>query len=91
MTETWARNMWAMLKDGGVWGVPRSGLMYRKEDGRLVLYTRMPWFTGLSVTPEILAERQDEDHAGIVALFKDIGVEVIDARTEVPQIAEGPG
>ena len=26
----WCRNLWQSLKVGGVWGVPRSGLMFRK-------------------------------------------------------------
>lgn len=26
----WCRNLWAQIKLGGVWGVPRSGLLFRK-------------------------------------------------------------
>lgn len=37
----WCRNLFAMLNDGGVWAVPRSGLVFRKQDGALVLQARL--------------------------------------------------
>jgi len=76
----WASNVWGMLTDGGVWGVPRCGLMYRKEEEakRLVLYARMPWEEGMPMTREELIEFQTDDHEGIVRMFGSIGVEVVD-------------
>lgn len=33
----WCRKMFAALKDGGVWGIPRTGLIFRKRGNALVL------------------------------------------------------
>lgn len=74
-----AHSLWAMLAEGGVWGVPRSGLMYRKQDGQLVLYARMPHDPSLPLTPEELCEQQDADHAGISEMFRAIGIEVVES------------
>jgi hypothetical protein len=78
----WAESMWGMLADGGVWGVPRSGLMYRKDGNSLVLYARMPWEEGMPLTREELQEQQDDDHRGIVVLFTVIGVEVTEVEVK---------
>jgi hypothetical protein len=76
----WATAMWNMLRDNGIWGIPRSGLMYRKdkERARLTLYERMPWMEGMPLTREELLAEQDSDHGGLVVLFAIIGVEVVD-------------
>jgi hypothetical protein len=76
----WATKMWAMLSDGGVWGVPRCGLIYRKHeaDMKFVLFSRMPWEEGMPMTREELSEFQADDHEGITRMFASIGVEVVD-------------
>ena len=28
----WCQNLWQSIKLGGVWGIPRSGLMFRKTE-----------------------------------------------------------
>ena len=80
MSVPWATNMWAMLKDGGVWTVPRTGQNYRKEEEakRLVLVARIPWDEGCPISRERLLQLQDEDHEGITQVFAAIGVEVTD-------------
>ena len=77
-TQGFARNLWDSLADGGVWGVPRCGLVYMKDgpENRLVLVQRMPWFDELSVSEAELRERQDEDHLGITRMMYAIGIEV---------------
>jgi hypothetical protein len=82
MNDVWARNMWAMLADGGVWGVPRCGLMYRKDGNSLVLYARMPWEEGMPMTEEELIEFQAWDHAGVTEMFAGIGVEVTEVEVK---------
>ena len=76
----WARGMWNMLNDGGVWGIPRCGLMYRKDEEamKFVCFERMNWERGVPMTREELREAQDSDHANLVVVFKAIGVEVVD-------------
>lgn len=80
---SFARNLWAMLAEEGVWGVPRSGLMYRKKNGQLVLYARMPHHPQLPMTPLELHEQQDSDHAEIRVMFSTIGVEVVEDLEQV--------
>jgi hypothetical protein len=93
--EEWATTLWNMLRDNGIWGIPRSGLMYRKdkERARLTLYERMPWMEGMPLTREELREEQDSDHGGLVVLFAIIGVEVVDDTNsrKVEEKGEGPG
>jgi hypothetical protein len=80
-TDTlWCRNVWQMLNDGGVWGVPRSGLMYRKDEAamQLVLYARMPHDPEMPMTAAQLREQQDSDHEANREQFAVIGVTVTD-------------
>ena len=69
-----------MLADGGVWGVPRSGLMYRKDEAamQLVLYARMPHDPEMPMTDAQLREQQDADHAMNVEMFGMVGITVTD-------------
>ena len=62
----WSRNVFAMLKDGGIWSVPRSGLVFRRDGDRLTLVTKD------DLTPFMAA-----DLAAITAHFKAAGVEVV--------------
>jgi hypothetical protein len=79
-TRGWATQLWESLEDGGIWGIPRCGLIYQKDEPekRLVLLARMAWFEELSVSEAELRERQDEDHQGITRMMYAIGVEVIE-------------
>lgn len=79
-THGFARGVWNMLKDGGIWGVPRCGLVYRKREGekKLVLVDRMPWSEEMPIAEAELREFQDDDHKGIEAIFSVIGVEVVE-------------
>ena len=42
--EQWCRSQWELMNDGGVWGIPRSGLVFKKdnEGKRLLLVNQMP-------------------------------------------------
>jgi IMP dehydrogenase/GMP reductase len=75
----WARMHWAMLAEGGIWGLPRSGLTFRKLDGRLVLLDRMPWSEGMPLSQEELREYQDDDFAGVRLMYAQLGIEVVEA------------
>ena len=58
----WSRRQFAMMKDQGVWGIPRSGLIFQRQGDELVLINRMPHEEGMPVTPEQLTEQQQSIH-----------------------------
>ena len=72
----WSRRQFAMMKDQGVWGVPRSGLIFQRQGEELVLINRMPHEEGMPVTPEQLTEQQESDVAVITAHFGAAGIVV---------------
>jgi len=72
-----ATNLWDMLREGGVWGVPRSGLIFRKEGQKFILADRMPWDPEMPCTEEELLEAQEFDIEGITNMMASIGVTVI--------------
>ena len=74
--EQWCRQMWALLSEGGTWGVPRSGLVFVKLDGELVEVARMPWTTNMPCTEEQLRHQQQGDFEEIRAQFQRIVVNV---------------
>lgn len=74
----WCANLFAMVKDGGAWGVPRSGLVFRKRGETLVLVERMPHEVAMPITREQLAEQQQSDFDGTKEYFGAAGIEVKD-------------
>ena len=82
----WCRNLFNSLTEGGVWGIPRSGLMFRKQDGKLVLYERMPWMAEMDgVISEFgLRLQQDRELDDNRRYFGEAGIEIIDETKEEP-------
>lgn len=76
----WCENLWNSLHHGATWGIPRTGLMFRKESTRnaLVLYMRMPYVEGMPGTEEELRERQDGELLAVRERFTLLGIEVLD-------------
>lgn len=72
----WCKLIWRGLSEGGVWGVPRSGLIFRKSDGKLVLIDRMPVMPGMPLSEKELEEYQDSDYEVIREHFAAAGIEV---------------
>lgn len=68
--------MFNSIAEGGVWGVPRSGLIFRKENGRLILQSRMPWAEGMLVDETQLRNYQDDDARLIKSHFEEAGIQV---------------
>jgi hypothetical protein len=60
----WCRNLVRILKDGGVWGIPRSGVSFRvdKTGQRLIL---------------VVGKETDEDFLATRRVFKQIGWDVV--------------
>jgi hypothetical protein len=54
----WCRNLFASLNDGGVWGVPRSGLTFKRRGDRLVLVDRAMGFDSRDQQADYLTIRQ---------------------------------
>lgn len=73
----WSKAMFAQLAEGGVWGVPRSGLLFQKRDDKLVLIDAMPHMEGMPISDEELREQQKSDFENIRDVFKQAGIEVI--------------
>lgn len=71
----WCRQLVRAMKDGGVWGIPRSGVVFRidKKNKQLVLTTGRP---------------EDEDFVATKHVFSFIGWNVVtkeetsDAKTD---------
>jgi hypothetical protein len=76
----WCKQLWDRVNDGGVWVVPRTGLMFRKreESKQLVLYDRMPHHPDMEITAEQLSALQDEDVVATRERFAELGIAVID-------------
>jgi hypothetical protein len=89
-TETenvrWCRDLFCLLKEGGEWGVPRSGLVFIKKGETLVLKSVMPYSDdlrtgyeeGLDVPANAkdLLEYQKADFECIRGYFEEAGIEV---------------
>jgi len=72
----WCRQHFALLAEGGVWAVPRSGLVFRREGDKLVLCEQMPHAEGMQLSVEELLAYQEEDFNLIRQHFRRAGIEV---------------
>ena len=72
----WSRHQFAMMKDGGVWGIPRSGVVFQRQGGELVLISRMPYTQEMPVTPAQLDQQQQADFDVVKAHFEAAGITV---------------
>jgi hypothetical protein len=72
----WCRSMFDSCREGGVWGIPRSGLVFRKERGAFVLHQVMPHEPGMPITEQELREQQEDELESMRAHFGAAGVEV---------------
>lgn len=66
----WCRNLVAAAANNAIWGIPRSGVVFRidKENTRLVL---------------VVGTENDDDFIATKRVFKQIGWDVV-SRTEEP-------
>ena len=72
----WCQQIMRSLAEGGIWGVPRSGLVFTKRGNTLVLTSQMPHMDGLPMSAEELAEYQREDYELIKERFELAGFRV---------------
>lgn len=74
----WSKNLFNNLKEGGVWAVPRSGLMFTKTNGSFALTKLMPWDPLMSFGKNELTKYQQEDYAIIAKHMRAAGISVTD-------------
>lgn len=74
----WCRGQFAMLADGAVWLVPRSGLIFQRQGDTLVLTELMPWMPEMegTITPAQLDEQQAGEYDQIRDHMRAAGVTV---------------
>jgi len=75
----WSGRHFAMLNEGGVWAIPRSGMIFGKRGGRLELVAAMPWMPEMegTITPGQLREQQASEFETVRAHFGAAGIEVV--------------
>lgn len=75
----WSRKHCNLLKVGGTWGVPRSGLFFKKTgEHSIALYNKMPFDPNMSVDKDTLDRIQKEDFECIARHFRAAGITVED-------------
>lgn len=74
----WSRQLFDTMAQGGSWAVKRSGLIFLKVGGKLLLTARMPHMEDMPITAEQLKTQQNTDVAIITRYFKAAGIEVED-------------
>ena len=78
----WCRRTFDMVKDGGIWAMPRSGLVFQKTGpAQFTLINQMPWMAGMPINAEELAIQQEIDFDLTVRHFAAAGIEVIKKDT----------
>ena len=74
----WCRHQWTIMADGGTWAVPRSGLIFRKDEGdqTLTLIRQMPWDEQMPMSEGELEAYQESDFTVIREHFAAAGITV---------------
>jgi hypothetical protein len=72
----WSRRHFATMRDGGVWAVPRSGMIYTKRGNELVLTARMPHDPAMPCSAAELDRSQRDDFESIKKHFAAAGITV---------------
>lgn len=72
----WFKQLFRSLRDGGVWGIPRSGLLFKREGNEIVLMLRMPHDPGMPCTAAELAQQQEWEYEEAAAHFAASGITV---------------
>jgi hypothetical protein len=75
----WSKQLFNSLKDGGAWGVPRSGLFFTRRGERFELTARLPYDPAMPMSETQMREFQASDFECIKRNFGAAGIAVIDA------------
>jgi hypothetical protein len=90
----WCRGLWDSLRDRGVWGIPRSGLIFekREEAREFAVVARMPHeegmlrFDGEPLTAAEFAVQQQAEVDGTRARFAVLGITVPESDREETEL-----
>jgi hypothetical protein len=74
--NVWCQRHFSMMAEEGIWAVPRSGLVFTKRKGALVLTDVMPYDPAMPMNEDELREYQDEDFNVIKSHFEASGIPV---------------
>lgn len=72
----WCKQLFNSLTDGGVWAVPRSGVVFTRRGDRLVLTAAMPHDPAMPIDADQLRRQQDGDFNAIQQHFGAAGITV---------------
>lgn len=71
----WCRSMFEILAEGGVWGIPRSATVFRKEGDALVLVD-LPYDRLMPCSEEEYRATVDSEFETVREHFAAAGIEV---------------
>lgn len=80
----WCQQRFAQMREGGVWAVPRSGLIFERRGDALVLTGRMPWTLEMAAVFEQGADVPSS--AGALRAYQDADYDLIRGRFEAAGI-----
>jgi hypothetical protein len=72
----WCKAQFRMLADGGVWAIPRSGVVFQRRGDELHLHEVMPWSAGMPISAAQLKEQQDGEFEAVRIHFEAAGIQV---------------
>ena len=72
----WSRNHFRTMSDGGVWAVPRCGIIFVRRGDSLVLTARMPYDPTMPISAAELDQQQRSNFESIKEHFEAAGIKV---------------
>jgi hypothetical protein len=76
--DGWCRNLFDSFEDGGIWAVPRCGLVFQKRGNAFVLISKMPHEWEMPLTSEQLDEVQRNEFKSVKKYFGEVGIDIVD-------------
>ena len=76
LAASWSKSHYAMMNEGGVWAIPRSGITFQKREGKLVLINAMPWSPMMPLDAASLVAAQEADYQAVKENFERAGIPV---------------
>ena len=72
----WSRRHFASMAEGGVWSIPRSGMIFQRRGDALVLIERMPHDPQMPITAAELDQQQRDEFDVVKKHFNAAGIAV---------------
>jgi len=74
----WCRNHFDSLREGGAWGFPNAGFVFRKRGDKFILTDRMPWDPKFPMNKAAWSRHQRRWLESTIEHFAAAGIEIID-------------